>query len=249
MDTVLALAWRVLPFGVERFRRNYSLLSDMYCGISIYTPLGCDPNLLGEVSAYPNVKLAEGKLPVENRRYFALRQALEFECASYVHYCDGDHALARIEHNLQDWRASLDSLHHSDCLIIERSPHVLESYPQALQTTERIINLVGTYLLGQSVDLGSGSRGFSRRAVEYLMVHASPNTHGVATDMEWPVLLSKAGFTIRIYESDGATYEIENEDHRHQLENVNQWSKRIELARLIIEAGIRAANRSDLPLV
>ncbi|NUQ05071.1 MAG: hypothetical protein HUU31_14395 [Anaerolineae bacterium] len=249
MDTVLALAWRVQASSLERFRRNYSLLSELYCGISIYTPPNCDPNLLQQLSSFPNVKLTEGRLQVENRRYFALRQALEFACASYMHYCDGDHAFARIEQNPQDWKVSLETLHHADCLIIERSPHVLESYPQALKTTERIINLVGTYLLGQSVDLGSGSRGFSRRAVEHLIVHASPNTHGVATDMEWPVLLSKAGFTISTYESDGAIYEIENEDHRHQLENANQWSKRVELARLIIDAGIRAANRSDLPLI
>jgi hypothetical protein len=247
MQTALAMAWRFNSDDVARFRRLMPIMETLYSGISIVTMPDCDPQLVEELRAIPNLKLLIGQRPNENRRYLTIQQALEFEQVTHIHYCDGDHVLSRMESFLDDWKQSVFAIHVTDCLIIGRSQAVFESYPPALKETEKIINLVGSHLLGQPVDLGSGSRGFSRRAVEFLVKYAPPETHGIATDLEWPVLLSQAGFRVTTYESNGAVYEIANEAARQRLESVEQWSKRTDVARIIIQAGVEAANRQDLP--
>lgn len=247
MQTALAMAWRFNADDVKRFITLLPEIKTLYSGISIVTMPDCDPQLADQLRAIPTVKLLIGKQPYENRRYLTIQHALEFEQAAYIHYCDGDHVLSRLEGFPDDWKQSVLAMRESDCLIIGRSQAVFDSYPPALKETEKIINLVGSHLLGLPADLGSGSRGFSRRAVEFLLKYASPDTHGVATDLEWPVLLSRAGFRVTTYESQGAVYEIANETMRQRLESVEQWAKRIDVARIIIQAGIEAANRQDLP--
>jgi hypothetical protein len=241
MSVALAAAWNINERDLERFRRRYPLLMTIYSGISIAAAAGAEAAWLAELAALPGIKLRAGQAKFENRRYYALEQALEFSDAEYIHYSDADHALVRLERFPDDYRVMLEAIQQVDCLIVGRSPAVFESYPPALRETERIINQVGSFLLGQPVDLGSGSRGFSRRAVEYLMQHASPETHGVATDAEYPVRLHGAGFSIGTYESDGAIYEIHDEQHDARLHSAEQWAKRVDVARLIIEAGIAAA--------
>lgn len=246
MPTALAMAWSFNSNDVGRFVRLIPTIQALYCGISIVSPPNCDPQLSEELRAIPNLKLRIGTKLNENRRYFTIRQALEFEHATHIHYCDGDHVISRMERDLEDWKRGLEAMQKTDCLIIARSQDVFESYPPALRETEKIINLVGSHLLGQPVDLGSGTRGFRRQAVEYLIKYASLETHGVATDLEWPVLLARARFSISTYESRAAIYEITSEEQRQRLESVEQWSKRTQVARIIIQAGIEAANRQDV---
>ncbi len=158
MDTVLALTWRITPGDFARFEALYPLLRDLYAGISIYAPPGCDPALVAAVAGYDRVKLSVSEQRVDNRRWRAIRQALDFDPA-YVHLCDGDHALVRIERYGDDWRRSLDAIHAADCLIVGRSPEVLASYPAALRETERIINLRRRILArsaGRSRQWGAG---------------------------------------------------------------------------------------------
>lgn len=238
MTMILALTWQPTPKDMERFRRLYPQLMGFYAGLSIFTPPGCDPAVIAEIAAMDGVKLTEGSERIENRRYKTLAQALTFESADYIHACDGDHALARFDRFPDDWRRSMEALRAVDCLIIGRSRAVFDSYPRPLRDTEEIINKVGSHLLGQPVDLGSGARGFSRRAADYLIAYASPQTHGVATDSEWPVLLHRVGYTIGTFESEGAVYEVNDEAHRARIESAEGWAKRVELARLIIQAAL-----------
>lgn len=242
MNSVLAIAWQLDADSVNRFENLYPHILELYQSVSVVLPPTSDNQLLTRIRQLPNLKLLIGKQPSENRRYLTIQQALKSDTATHIHYCDGDHVLSRMEKYLDDWKRILEQIgRDTDCLIVGRTPSVFESYPRALRETEQIINQVGSYLLGQSVDLGSGSRVFSRRAVEYLMKYASPDTHGVATDAEWPVLLHRAGFRIKAVESSGAIYEITNSDYRARLESVEQWSKRVNLAHIIIQAGIEAA--------
>ncbi len=239
MTAILALAWHITHHDVERFSRLHPIMSEIYAGISIITPPHSDRSLNAKIAAFPNVKLLGSQAQYENRRWLTLKQALNFKQASVVHYCDGDHAMARMAEDWNDWKASLEATQNVDCLVIGRSQAVMDNYPQSLRDTEHIVNLVGSYLLGQNVDLGAGARGFSRRAVEYLIAHASYNTHAIATDAEWPLLLQRAGFRIGTYWSNSALYEIVDDRHRQHLDSADQWAKRVELARLTIETAIR----------
>lgn len=247
MTIALAVAWRPSENGVKRFEALRPLIDDLYCGMSIVVPPNTDADLIARLRPYPMVKVRVGKQMRENRRYYTLQQALEFTDADFIHYCDGDHVISRLERDPDDWRRGLDAMQNTDCLIIGRSAVVFETYPRTLVETEKIINLVASYLLGQNVDLGSGSRGLSRRAVEFLMQYASPETHGVATDSEWVVLLHRAGYDIKTYESDTAIYEVLTEAQRDFLESAEQWSKRVQIAHMIIDAGLAASVRDDLP--
>jgi hypothetical protein len=242
VNIALAMAWRPNARDVQRFKWLLPIINDLYCGVSIVMPPHC-ALYADELKSLSNVKVSVSKTQNENRRYLTLQQALDFEQATHVHYCDGDHVLSRMEQYLDDWKRSLDAIAHADCVVIERSAAVFESYPPALRETEQIINLVGSYLLGQPIDLGSGARGFSRDAVKFLMEHAFFETHSVATDSEWIVLLHCAGFHVGIFISEGAIYEVESPQ---QMDSVEQWSKRIEIARMIIQTGLDAANRRDI---
>ncbi len=244
MSLVLAIAGRFNADNLTRFENIYPLITELYSGVSLVLPPTSDKQLLHRIGKMPNLKLLVSKQVVENRRYLTIRQALAFDMATHIHYCDGDHILSRMESHLDDWKDILKIMTDADCLIVGRSPSVLESYPRALRETEQIINQVASYLLEQDVDLGSGSRGLSRQAVEFLMKHALPDTHGIATDAEWPVLLYRAGFRIKAFESNGSIYEVLDDSHKGQLESVEQWSKRVQLASIIIQAGLNATTRN-----
>jgi hypothetical protein len=238
MKTILAMAWRLND--LPRLEKHLSTLQMLYAGFSIVTP-SADERLIDRARQLPGalVRQATG----QNWRYETLQQALEFEDTTHIHYCDGDHVAPRLETNLEDWKGILTAMRNADCLIVGRSPEVFDSYPRPLRDTEAIINTVASQWFGFPVDLGSGSRGFSRRAAEYLVQHASPQTHGVATDAEWPVLLHQAGYTVGTYESAGAIYEVADDHHRARLENAEQWAKRVNIAHIIIQAGMDAMQR------
>src|SRR5687768_6935015 len=118
MQTALAMAWRFNSDDVTRFHRLLPIIEALYCGISIATTPDCDPDLDDELRLIPAVKLLIGKQLYENRRYFTIQQALEFEQAAHIHYCDGDHVLSRMEHDLEDWKRGLQTMQETDCLII-----------------------------------------------------------------------------------------------------------------------------------
>lgn len=244
MTIVLALAWRPDAATTPLFEQLYPAWQEIYDGISIVTPPEIAPPLVERLTALDQVKVMVRQQPRENRRYLTLQHALTFDGVDYVHYCDGDHALNRFERNPDEWRHGLAALYDVDCLIIGRSPGVLASYPAALQETERIINLVGSHLLGQPADFGSGARGFSRAAVDHILTHDSVTSHPIVNDLSWPVMLDRAGFDVHTYESDAAYYTIESEAKRAVLEQPEQWQKRVRLAHAIIQAGIEASSRS-----
>lgn len=245
MSVVLAITLRPNPDTFSALDTLFPLIEELYSGLSIAVPETTLLESIQRLRAYPNTKVYPS---AGNRRYQTVRQALTFADANFIHYCDGDHALARMSAHEADWRASVQAIQQYDCTLIERTPEVFESYPPALRNTERIINAVGSYLLGRSVDLGAGARGFRRSAAEYLMQASSPETHALATDSEWPVLLHRAGFSIGSYSSSSATYAITSPDMYARLHHVDQWAKRVEIARLIVQAALDAAQRSNLPI-
>lgn len=246
MGIVLALAWRLSENSIARFEALRPLMDELYTGISIVVSPNTDGTLVARLQENPAIKVHVGTQIIENRRYLTIQQALDFEDGDFIHYCDGDHAISRMERDIDDWQHILEAMQKTDCLIIGRSESVFESYPRPLMETEKIINQVASQLIGQQVDLGSGSRGLRRSAVEFLLNYASPETHGVATDSEWVVLLHRAGYDIQTYTSNSAIYEVLTDAGRELLESAEQWSKRVKIAQMIIEAGLVASRRNDL---
>jgi hypothetical protein len=134
-------------------------------------------------------------------RYTALEVALQSN-ASHTQYADLDRLLRWIETRPDEWRQTLAKVMTCDCLIIGRTPSAYQTHPSALIQTEAISNQVVSSFLGRWMDVSAGSKGFSRRAAEYLITHTIPD-HALGTDAEWPILLHRAGFQIDYVEVDG----------------------------------------------
>ena len=200
----LASTWR--PRGeMQRFQKLRSALEQHYQDIIIVVPRQIGPAELDRVKALdtpPDISIVVSPEPPWSR-YLALQASLKSE-TGHIHYVDMDRLLRWVETRPEEWQQVLTQITTTDCLIIGRTEAAFETHPQALQQTERIINAVFSRLLGQVLDLGGGSRGFSRAAVEYLMDQTSP---GPWVDAEWPMLLHQAGFGLDYLAVDGLDWE------------------------------------------
>jgi hypothetical protein len=188
-------------------------------------------------------------------RHLAVQHSLETS-ASHVHYADLDRILHWVETKPLEWQQTLEAIQRTDCLIIGRTEKAFRTHPQALQQTETIVNLVFSHLLGRPVDLGAGSRGFSRRAVRFLMANSPPG-RALGTDAEWPILLHRAGFVVDYLAVDGLEWEssgryeqqagdLDSRCHAADAydEDAKHWAFRVQVALEIVQAGLAATRRA-----
>ncbi|MEZ4869784.1 MAG: hypothetical protein R3C14_51135 [Caldilineaceae bacterium] len=249
MSITLATTWR--PRGeLARFARLLPQIEQGYEQIVIALPSNIDPIDLEQIrtlTAGRSVALVLSPQPFGNRQ-LALQQALHTSTAGHIHLVDMDRLLRWVETQPDEWRQTVTAVAKRDCLIMGRTPHALETHPQALQQTEQVINTVFSHLLGQPVDLGGGSRGFSRRCVEYLLAHSAP---GSWEDARWPMLLHQAGFQVDYLAVDGLDWESADRHRNHAADahvqrevadaydaDPRHWARRVEIAQEIIAAGL-----------
>lgn len=249
----LASAW--YPRGeLSRFQRLYAPISEVYSRLVISLPPEVDVALVdnlrqvgGEVDAVVTNDWSWG-------RYIAVQKALETN-PDYIHYVDFDRLLRWVETRPAEWREVVRALTHVDCLIVGRSEAAYHTHPQALVRTEAISNLVISEIVGKQMDVSAGSKGFSRKAAEYILSNCAPG-HALGTDGEWPVVLKRGGFAIDYIEVQGLDWEIADNyqpsaaDGTHQKKvaqeydsNPQHWARRVEVAHEIVQAGLEAARR------
>jgi 2-polyprenyl-3-methyl-5-hydroxy-6-metoxy-1,4-benzoquinol methylase len=152
-----------------------------------------------------------------------------------------------------EWQKTLVDLQDWDYLIIGRSLKAYETHPQALIQTEAISNLVASYFLSQPTDVSAGSKGFSRRAVEFLVAHSQP-LRAIGADAEWSVLLKRAGYRIGQVAVDGLDWESADQYQNKAAGSAQQrqaaaaydldplqWAHRTEIAHEIVQSAVDAA--------
>jgi hypothetical protein len=222
---------------LARFQELLPLLTNIYESIVLSVPPNLAPDEMTMLEAIPHV-LVVANQDWSRGRYTAIQKAVD-TCSRHIHYADLDRVLHWVETNPAEWQSVVSRIQETDCLIIGRTEKSFETHPQALQQTEKIINLVFSNLLGRSVDLGGGSRGFSRQAAQFV-VKNSNGSCSWCTDSEWVMLLHRAGYQVDYIgvnglESPGysATYDTD----------VKRWQFRVKMALEIIEAGITASQR------
>ncbi|MBI5301888.1 MAG: hypothetical protein HY868_07110 [Chloroflexi bacterium] len=106
------------------------------------------------------------------------------------------------------------------------------------------------------IDLSAGSKGFSRRAAEFLIAHSPPG-RALGMDAEWIVLLQRAGFAIEYIKVEGLDWEsadqfavnaADAEMQRRAAERYDadpkHWARRVAVAMEIVHAGLDAAQRT-----
>lgn len=102
------------------------------------------------------------------------------------------------------------------------------------------------------MDLGGGSRGYSRRCVEQILAHSRP---GPWDDAQWPMLLQRAGFPVDYLAVDGLDWESADRYRSQAADGTLQraiadaydadpghWFRRAQVALEIIEAGLDGAS-------
>lgn len=123
------------------------------------------------------------------RRLGAVRAAAEL--AATVHLCDFDRLLHWWHHWPGELDAILAALPEADLTLLGRTERAWATHPANQIETERLANRLTSQLYGAEIDVCSGSRGLSRRAIAYLSEHGRERS--VGTDGEWPILLGRAG--------------------------------------------------------
>lgn len=189
------------------------------------------------------------------RRLGAVRQAATF--APIVHLCDFDRLLHWHHHYPDELDAVLARLPDADLTLLGRTARAWATHPANQRETEGLANRVASHFYGAEVDVCSGSRGLSRRAVEYLAEQA--HEHSVGTDAEWALLLRRAGgFRCDQILTEGLEFETGD---RFPTEvagagglaawnadldrDVARWTFRVRLAGDIVAAALRTAARPD----
>ncbi len=247
MSVVLAATWN--PRGeLERMRDLLPQLRGLYQAIAVVLPPQAEP----ACASLEGLGTAAIVAPDWSwGRYVALQKAIEISGVSHIHYADLDRLLRWVETCPQEWRQTVERLERGDCLVIGRTPAAYATHPQALVQTEAISNAVVSGFLGRKMDVSAGSKGFSRRAVEYLLAHTQPG-HALGTDAEWPLTLQRAGFQVEYIEVDGLDWEIPDHfqaraagsDRQRQVAvdydaDPLHWAHRVAVTREIVEIALQ----------
>lgn len=251
MSITLASTWN--PRGeLGRLQRLLPRLGQVYAQRVIVLKPGTAPALI-ETLAQAGVRTFT---PPEwsGGRLMALTQALETD-AAHIHYADMDRLLRWVETRPDEWQAALQSLVQTDYLLMGRSARAYATHPRALVETERISNRVVSQLVGRAVDVSAGSKGFSRRAAEFLAANCQPG-FALGTDGEWTVLLQRAGVHWQYLECDGLDWESADRYQEAAADEAQQaqsaaaydadpahWAYRTEVALEVVEQALAASQR------
>ena len=256
MTITLAAAWR--PRGeLSRFKRLLPQLQHVYAEIVITLPPEVEKDVVEQLGELSQVKIIVTK-DWSSGRFTALERALEKSC-DYIQYADFDRLIRWVETRPDEWLRILEVIQSADCLIIGRSLDAYRTHPEALVQTEKISNSVVSNLLGQNVDVSAGSKGFSRKAAEYIIANCVPG-HALGTDAEWPLMLKRAGYQVDYIAVDGLDWEsadrflaeaADSSSQRQAAQSYDSkpenWSHRVEVAIEIVQSGFEAANRDIEP--
>jgi hypothetical protein len=191
--------------------------------------------------------MPEGLTQLGRPRRFVIAQALEAGADSLL-FCDFDRMLHWSEFYPDELEAVLRRIPASDFTVLGRTPRAFQSHPRVQRDTEAIINQVFWTLSGTNWDTGAGARGMSRRAVAALLQGCDDQSVGV--DVTWPLFLQQAGgFSLDYIATEGMEFETADRftDQVAELggleawirrldDDPGEWVKRLELARVEVEA-------------
>lgn len=250
--TPIALASTWQPRGeFSRLARLAATLKERYAGVYIVLPPKAEQALVETIEEDLGLNAVRAE-DWTHGKHIALRQALNSD-ATHVHYCDLDRLLYWAEAYGEELRQTLNVLTVTDVLVMGRSEAAWGTHPQAMRLTEQMFNEVFSHLLGQPMDIGASSRGFSRRVAEFLVQHSTPG-RAVGVDSEWLVLAHRAGFGIDYVAVDGLGWETPDQYKEDMIADVdlrlkmaadadtqwNFWLQRAKIGQQIIEAGLAA---------
>ncbi|MEO8610653.1 MAG: hypothetical protein ABI690_22340 [Chloroflexota bacterium] len=250
----IALAATYNPRGeIPRLQRIYSHIQGAYSNVIISLPSSAAPDEIMQIKSLPGAQVIVNE-DWSRGRYVVLQAAFEMG-ADHIHYADLDRLIRWIETRPDEWQQTLKRLQQSDCLVIGRTEAAWATHPQVMIQVEKMINSNFSYLLGQDLDFGAGSKSFSHRAAGVILANSQPQ-NALGTDVEWPILLHRTGFKVESLLVDGLDWEIPDQyqDHAADLARQQQiaveydaelknWTQRVNDTVNVFGAGLDALQR------
>lgn len=250
----IALAATYHPRGeIDRLEWLYPTLQTTYSHIVISLPPVTTPDDAARLAQLEGARLFVNA-DWSHGRYMALKAALETD-AAHIHYADMDRLVRWIETRPAEWRAAVAQVQRAECLVIGRTETAWATHPRVMIQVEHIINRMFSYLLGQDLDFGAGSKGFSRDVAAFIIANSQPG-RAIGTDTEWPVLAQRGGFGVEGLLVDGLDWEIPDQyqgaaadagRQRQMAEaydaDAARWAHRVGTTVEVVEAGLDALRR------
>lgn len=199
------------------------------CAVVVTEPTSDDvvTFLTREIGANITRRPADGN--VGRHRRAAVELAQSFDAAAIL-YSDLDHILRWIGTDAAEL-TSLLSGDHPDLLVIGRSAQAMAACPARLRDTETIVNHIYALATGRAWDLMFATRLMSPRAADVVVSQGREDS--MANDVEWPLLVESAGFSVGYKAADGLSYRIAQDfgaDADAHDSDPMAWVKRVEIA-------------------
>jgi hypothetical protein len=251
VKVALAATWP--PRGeLPRLLRLWDSLTNFYETAVIVVPPDVSNEVIQTVGSLPGVDL-HVTADWRSGKHQSLRLALKAD-VEWVQYCDFDRLLHWLECYPEELAETLRAT-SADCLIVGRTERAWATHPRCMIETEALFSVPFSHLLHCPMDLGAGSRVFSRKAAE-IIVEQCPAEWGWAVDVAWPLALQAAGCSIAYREVDGLAWETPDQHREHAAdEDTRQqmvqtydsdpvrWHERVAVADEIIRMGVRALEK------
>jgi hypothetical protein len=249
MTIALAASWT--PRGeLPRAERMADALCELYAGAWIAMPPNTAPEVIERLAALPGVQVFTDCWP--SGRLESVARALHSRTDA-IHYADFDRLLHWLECFPDELHRTLDRIAQVDCLVLGRTDRAWSTHPRCMIESEALFNMTFSHLVGAEMDVGAGSRGFSRRAATYLVRRTDP-AWGWAVDAAWPLMLQRGGFALDYAEVEGLEWESADQGLDHAASATTRtavaeehdqspeiWRQRVYVAHEIIRVGLLAA--------
>ena len=166
---------------------------------------------------------------IGRHRRESVRRALSCD-PTVVLYSDLDHLLRWVETDRVELETVLAPL-PAEFVVVGRTPQAMNGCPRRLRDTEAIVNHIHRLATGRNWDLMFAVRAMSARAAAVVVECGTEDT--IANDVEWPLVVERAGLTTAYREAHGLSYRItqdfDTDADAHDHDPI-AWVARVEIA-------------------
>lgn len=147
-------------------------------------------------------------------------------------YSDLDHVLRWIETDPAEL-ASVVTDPADDLTVVGRTSRAMRACPARLQETESLVNHIYALATGHFWDVMFAVRVMSPAGANVVVTQATENSY--ANDVEWPIVVERAGLSLGYCEADGLSYRIA-QDFDAAVDNHDadplRWIERVSIANI-----------------
>jgi len=218
-------------------RRVAAALGEVFSGFGVLATAATAPEVMEflerELDAVLDMAPPDGSIGKHRRRAVELAAALP---PAVILYSDLDNVLRWIESDRGELEDCL-SERSGGFVVIGRTDRAMKACPRRLRDTEEIINHIYGLATGRRWDLMFAIRMMSPAAARVVVEECRENSIG--NDVEWPLMVERAGLGIAYREADGLSYRIgrdfETAADVHDADPL-LWIDRVEIANLHAQA-------------